>query len=89
MSKDDRSRKRLLATWRYTRHHGKQAVARTTAWLLKVVGAFGIIYGLLTFALANMDVNPWDSMFSGSLLIFLGLLMLYFGHKIAKKTKKT
>ena len=54
------------------RHRGRRkAAARTIGVLLKGVGIVVTILGLLTFALANMDVDPGSSMFWGVVMTCL------------------
>jgi ascorbate-specific PTS system EIIC-type component UlaA len=70
------------------RHKGKRAIARVIGVLLKLGGVLAIIAGLMTIALANMDMDPRESIIEGTLTTCVGLLMVYFGSKIAKRAKR-
>jgi hypothetical protein len=88
MSKDDNSGDSQAINWEHVRHQGKRAVAWTLGTLLKLGGVLAIIAGLMTIALANMDGDPREGVISGTVITFVGLLMVYFGIKISKKAKR-
>ena len=89
MSKDDNSSNSPESAWEYMRHQGKRTLALALGTLLKVGGVLATIAGLLTIALANMDVDPRESIVEGTVITCIGLLMVYFGYKIAKRAKRT
>jgi hypothetical protein len=88
MCNDDRNRRLILSFRKYLRHRGRRDVLRIIGALLKAGGILVTICGLLTFALANMDVHPISSMFWGVLMTCLGLLMLFAGHNVAKQANR-
>lgn len=55
--------------------------------LLKLGGVLAILLGLLEIALSNMDGTPIPELISGTVTIGVGLVLLYFGIKIAKIAK--
>ena len=88
MSKDNNSSNGQGFSWKPLYHRGKRAGGRALGALLKLLGVLAVIAGLLTIALANMDINPRESIVWGMVYLCIGLLMIHFGNKIVKKTKR-
>lgn len=63
-------------------------ITRTIGFLLKVAGFLGMIYGLLTFALAGMDNDPRETMLWGVLITGMGLVILYCGFKVTRAARR-
>jgi hypothetical protein len=80
MSKDGTSGKRRVSDL-------ERAILWTLGSILKIGGILGILAGLLGIALSNMDGDPMPDIVSGGITVCVGLVMVYFGHKMATKAK--